>query len=85
MNEAQRLAYLDAMGVEQLYPRLVLPGAKPSVLCELPVATEAEQTTTPIPSAKQLLAGEATVGESSTEIVNPLKISKNVINWFLTN
>ncbi len=34
MNETERLTYLDAMGVISYIPRVVLPGALPSVLCE---------------------------------------------------
>lgn len=36
MNEVQRRQYLQAMGVDSYQPRLVLPGALPSKLCELP-------------------------------------------------
>ena len=32
MDEAQRIAYLKHMGVEQYYPRYVLVGAKESVI-----------------------------------------------------
>lgn len=39
MNELQRHVYLDAMGIDSYYPKLLLPGAKASELCELPVAT----------------------------------------------
>ncbi len=38
MNELQRQAYLEAMGVEHYFPRFQLPGALPSARCELPVA-----------------------------------------------
>ena len=38
MNEANRMQYLEAMGVEVFVPRFVLPYAKPSVQCVLPVA-----------------------------------------------
>ncbi|HBX99793.1 MAG TPA: hypothetical protein DEG93_05490, partial [Gammaproteobacteria bacterium] len=30
MNEAQRQAYLKAMGIQGYYPKFTLPGAKPS-------------------------------------------------------
>lgn len=36
MNELQRQTYMQAMGVDCYVPRLVLPGAKASVLCQLP-------------------------------------------------
>ena len=38
MNELQRMQYLDAMGVDMFVPRFVLPNAKLSQVCELPVA-----------------------------------------------
>ena len=34
LPEARRLAYLDVMGVDSYFPKLQLPGAKPSVLRE---------------------------------------------------
>ena len=37
MNELQRQAYMEAMGVECLVPRLQLPGALASSLCAMPV------------------------------------------------
>ena len=36
MNELQRQSYLEVMGVDILVPRFVLPGAKPTVACDLP-------------------------------------------------
>jgi len=36
MNEAERLSYLQAMGVESYIPRVALPGARPSLACEMP-------------------------------------------------
>jgi len=36
MNELQRQSYLDAMGVDNLVPRLLLPGAAASPLCVIP-------------------------------------------------
>lgn len=39
MNELQRHAYLDAMGIDSYYPKLLLPGAKASELCEMSVTT----------------------------------------------
>jgi hypothetical protein len=35
MNEMERLSYLQAMGIDSYVPRLTLPGALPSVLCEV--------------------------------------------------
>ena len=41
INELQRQAYLSAIGVDCYMPRLLLPGAKPSIRCELPLPTSA--------------------------------------------
>ncbi len=42
LPEAKRLAYLEAMGIDSYFPRINLPGAKQSVLCQtLPVREEA--------------------------------------------
>lgn len=56
LPEARRLAYLEVMGVDSYFPRLTLPGAKPSVLCEtlpaveeLEVAVELAPATEPVP------------------------------------
>jgi len=38
INEIQRLAYLDTMGIEVFVPRKILCGAKPSAACVLPKA-----------------------------------------------
>ena len=40
LNELQRQAYLDAMGVDVYFPRLQLVGAKPSSQCEMPVLAD---------------------------------------------
>lgn len=34
MNERQRQDYLEAIGIQPWFPRVILPGAKPSVICE---------------------------------------------------
>ncbi len=36
MNELQRQAYIEAMGVDSYFPRFTLPGAAVSELCEIP-------------------------------------------------
>jgi hypothetical protein len=41
MNEVQRQAYLRAMEVDSYFPRLKLPGALASTLCQLPDISEA--------------------------------------------
>lgn len=38
INEVQRQAYLNALGVQSYFPRYVLPGAKPSQPCQWPEA-----------------------------------------------
>ncbi|MFL0800599.1 MAG: hypothetical protein K6L80_09130 [Agarilytica sp.] len=40
MNERQRMQYLETMGIDCFVPRFVLPEAKSSSLCELPVAND---------------------------------------------
>jgi hypothetical protein len=50
MNELQRQSYLEVMGVDILVPRFVLPGAKPTVACELP------ELILPTPHLSQALA-----------------------------
>lgn len=44
MNELARMQYLDALGIDTFIPRLILPAAKVSVQCELPVVTSDELT-----------------------------------------
>jgi hypothetical protein len=44
MNELQRQAYLEAMGVVSYFPRAELPGALPSPILEMPVAEEVVHT-----------------------------------------
>ena len=36
MNEIQRQAYLDAIGIQSYFPRFILPNAKPSKQCQWP-------------------------------------------------
>lgn len=45
MNELQRQAYMQAMGVDCYMPRLQLPGAAVSQLCQLPVVDEKPSST----------------------------------------
>ncbi len=40
MNERQRMQYLETMGIDCFVPRFILPEAKSSSLCELPVAND---------------------------------------------
>lgn len=55
VNELQRQAYLSALGIENYMPRMILPFAPPSSVCELPVFAEPHEVsslqdkTSPIP------------------------------------
>lgn len=40
INELQRQAYLSALGIENYMPRMILPFAPSSIVCELPVCTD---------------------------------------------
>lgn len=46
INEVQRQAYLSAIGIENYMPRVILPFAPPSIVCNMPVLVET-------PSAQQ--------------------------------
>lgn len=81
MNELQRQAYLQAMGVDSYMPRLQLPGALPSALCVIPVAPVAisEKPSGPLASPPHLPADsqgsaaamQALLGESSSARQEP--------------
>jgi hypothetical protein len=62
MNEAERLAYLDAMGIDSYVPRKVLPGARPSPVYDShrakpvrdePVATSSKATKSPLKALQE--------------------------------
>lgn len=61
MNEVERLAYLEAMGVESYIPRLVLPGALPSPVFEM---------LAPVSASTSASAGEDVV--SGSEVLKQL-------------
>ncbi len=70
MNELQRQAYMEAMGVDCYVPRLHLPAAMPSVLCEIPELAEVpvantEPSVAPIAKGKNgsAAAMQALLGE----------------------
>ena len=65
MNEAERLAYLDAMGVESYMPRVVLPGALPSELCDMPELTEVA-TSLPVAAPQRVAEPPRSVATSVT-------------------
>ncbi len=50
MSEPVRLAYLDAMGVDAWFPRVALPGAKPSPLLTAPPAAVVTASTAGAPA-----------------------------------
>ncbi len=52
INELQRQAYLSALGIENYMPRLILPLAPRSVVCELP--TPCDESVTQSPQATAL-------------------------------
>lgn len=48
MNEARRMHYLEAMGIDMFVPRFRLPNTLASVQCELPVASADERSIEPV-------------------------------------
>ena len=56
MNESHRIAYLNAMGIDQYYPRRELPRAKPSPHFEFDAEPE---PTSPLPAAATKLQAKA--------------------------
>lgn len=69
MNEASRLAYLSAMGIDSFVPRSPLPGAKPSTVLKLipasPQQNDSESDSNIAPTAR---AGQSTVDELKQSI-----------------
>jgi hypothetical protein len=59
INEVHRQAYLQAMGVASYMPRLQLPGALASRLCELPVRVELPPEEAAVSAAPVIEAGAA--------------------------
>lgn len=51
MNELQRQRYLSALGIDSFAPRVVLPGAPASQLCELPEYELEEPAPQPAPAS----------------------------------
>jgi len=51
MNERQRLEYLEAIGIDSYMPRLLLPNAPQSQLCQVPVVNTESATSAAIISA----------------------------------
>lgn len=94
MNERQRQTYLQAMGVDQYFPRVVLPGALPSSLCEVPALpveaetiaqvgaiTQAEVQTSkpqPAPNLQQIKASMQIVGGNVGNVAAAQPVNKPV-------
>lgn len=77
MNERQRMQYLEVMGIDTFVPRFILPVAKLSAVCELPILDEkpaqAHQT---MSSLSESVAPEATESrEARSEPVGLERIS----------
>ena len=71
MNNTQRLHYLQAMGIDSYSPRLLLPGAMPSVLLETPVAVVPESSAISSPemaAAPAAHGAEAHFGQQGSRI-----------------
>jgi len=74
MNEVQRLAYLNAMDVISYIPRVNLPGAKPSMLCDL---TDCAVLLDMAPALTANISQEHKVGkESLTQLQSGLATNK---------
>jgi hypothetical protein len=58
MNELQRQAYMEAMGVDSYVPRLVLPAALPSQLCEWPVMEASPASPSPVSASPDTITAE---------------------------
>jgi len=69
MNELRRQSYLEALEIDYYHPRLLLPGADVSRLCELPRPQEPALAVAEVTTA----AAEATVAE----VADSLRGSKN--------
>lgn len=59
LHELQRRAYLDAIGVDCFVPRLQLPGARPSVQCDMPVQPSGSATALEAIHADQSVSASA--------------------------
>ncbi len=69
LPEARRLAYLEVMGVESYFPCQMLPGAKPSILCEtLPVI---EETVLAEPDPQRQPQPQRATGEDTLRALMP--------------
>ncbi|ARN72805.1 hypothetical protein [Oceanicoccus sagamiensis] len=88
MNELQRQAYMEAMGVDCYIPRLHLPAAMPSVLCDMPELAEVpvanaevtEVAVAPLPKGKNgsAAAMQALLGDDEPKKSQPQQSVKAV-------
>ncbi len=87
MNERQRMQYLETMGIDCFVPRFVLPEAKSSIVCELPVANDAIRAfsaegivsdAVASQEAASLLAGPGSAPNSDTSAFAPLGGPKRI-------
>lgn len=82
VNELQRQAYLSALGIENYMPRMILPFAPSSSVCELPVFAEPRETTSqqdtlsPIP----VIAAEVTSQANTTRNTAASDILADVVH-----
>ena len=79
LNEVQRQACLEAMGIQSYFPRLVLPGAAPSKVCEWPEKERSGSATAP-PSAREIGAQPEPAADSGLEAPahegNPARVDR---------
>lgn len=73
MNEIQRQAYLRAMGIDAVYPRLPIPAARPSPVYDWPTTapparTDTSETLTSRPAPR---SGAAARAQVVSELVSP--------------
>ena len=71
MNEVERLAYLDAMGVDSYTPRVILPGALPSVLDVIDNNETMELTETAQEVTSATVSGQDVLKQLQAEITSP--------------
>ena len=71
MNELQRQAYMEAMGVDCYIPRLQLPGALPSQLCDLPLPG----------SAAELIEQQAVTAPAGTGIAGQANAAPQAVGY----
>lgn len=72
--QAQRLAYLQEMGIQAYFPRRALPGAKPSLQYSVQSISQASRALKQMPRS----VGELAVKEASAQNADQASISHNV-------